>query len=249
MTLASSPARHVDRYADAHVGIIMLNTRFPRFAGDIGNPESFRCRTSYRVVKAATTQAVVTDLGIAPVVASSILAAAEQLQASKVDLILTSCGFLGELQDQIRTRVDVPVISSSLVLLPLLRTLYGSDASVGIATIDSQRLSSQHLQQSANDDHLELFGMQHSRYFYPMISQDQETVDFDSLQQEVVSSVSTCAREKKVAALLLECTNLAPFKADLRQSLGIAVYDLMDAAHWMLESRYGGLKTGGQYTN
>ncbi len=41
------------------LGVIMLDTRFPRVPGDIGNPQSFDIPVRYEVVKQATVLRVV----------------------------------------------------------------------------------------------------------------------------------------------------------------------------------------------
>lgn len=57
------------------LGILMLNTRFPRPPGDIGNPETWPFPVRYEVVEPATVGRVVTadppvDLLLAPFVAA-----------------------------------------------------------------------------------------------------------------------------------------------------------------------------------
>ena len=52
----------------------MLDTRFPRLPGDIGNPASFAFETRYRRVPAATVSSVVTPDAMAPDVASAAFA-------------------------------------------------------------------------------------------------------------------------------------------------------------------------------
>ena len=43
---------------DFRLGVVMLNTRFPRLPGDIGNPETFSFPVVYRRVEAATVAAL-----------------------------------------------------------------------------------------------------------------------------------------------------------------------------------------------
>ena len=46
------------------LGIIMLNTRFPRVVGDIGNPKTFAFPVRYRIVEQATVDQVVREDGL-----------------------------------------------------------------------------------------------------------------------------------------------------------------------------------------
>src|SRR6266571_2456424 len=80
----------------AFLGILMLETHFPRLLGDIGHPESFRVPTRRLVVAGATAPKVVRDAsGLA---ASGLLAAftaaARELERDGAAAITTSCGFL-----------------------------------------------------------------------------------------------------------------------------------------------------------
>lgn len=224
----------------------MLNTRFPRFPGDIGNPDTFSVATSYRMVNSAKTTAIVTSSGIDPAVADDLLDAAVNLAREPVDLIVTSCGFLSELQTRIQQQAGVPVISSSLVLLPVLRALHGPAASIAIMTFDSTRLSTQHFENYLPVEELggttgdktasgkyTIVGMQNSAAFFTMISNDLADANFDELQNEV-RDVARQLIPDRPDAIVLECTNLSPYKAALRQLLGVPVYDLVDAAEWLV---------------
>ena len=60
------------------VGVVMLNTGFPRFPGDIGNPASFDSMdvdVRYKVVDAATVSSIVTASGISESVTDALLEA------------------------------------------------------------------------------------------------------------------------------------------------------------------------------
>ena len=126
------------------LGVVMLRTRFPRLRGDIGSPESFPFPVIYRRVETATVPNVVVDRPRDAALDDAILEAACTLQQEGAALIATSCGFLGGLQARLQAALPVPVIASSLLLLPLLHALYGSERPIGVLTFDSTRLSSRH---------------------------------------------------------------------------------------------------------
>ncbi len=127
------------------LGVVLLNTRFPRLKGDIGNPESFPFPVIYRRVEAATVAAVVGEGAVPEEAARPLIAAAEALaRDDQVSLIATSCGFLGALQARLQEAVPVPVLASAFALLPFLRQVYGDSATIGVLTFDARRLTAAH---------------------------------------------------------------------------------------------------------
>ena len=227
------------------IGVIILNTEFPRFAGDIGNPDSFAklgFGSVYERVPVATVAKVVTGDGIDQVVAEQLLAAATRLGEADVDLVLTSCGYLGELQPELQKATKVPVVASSLTLLDFLGSVHGAETAIGVMTFDARRLKPHHLQmQSPGASVIEekrkvvIRGMESSPGFYSMIAEDQPEADFDLLKQEVIEVASTF-QQSGIAALILECTNLSPFKNEIREAAGVPVFDILDVCSFLLRT-------------
>ena len=222
----------------------MLDTRFPRYLGDIGNPESFsrlNLATIYQRVPAATVASVVTGQGIEQKVADQLLGAAKTLGQASVDLVLTSCGYLGELQQPLQQAAGAPVVASSLVSLPFLRLVYGEAVDLGVMTFDARRLKPHHLRlqtmgqssMQSNPVNIQVRGMESSPAFYNMIANDEPQADFQQLQREVIL-VAESFGQTGIAALVLECTNLSPFKNEIREAAGVPVFDIFDVSGFLL---------------
>src|SRR5262249_56015013 len=103
------------------VGILMLDTQFPRIPGDMGNAATFPFPVRYQRVTGASPDLVVRKgaAGLLPAFVES----ARQLEHEGVGAITTNCGFLVKYQREIASSVTVPVFTSSLLLLPLLPPL------------------------------------------------------------------------------------------------------------------------------
>jgi hypothetical protein len=99
----------------ARLGIAMLETRFPRPLGDIGNADSWPVATVLRVVPRLTAGVVVQSAdGLrAAAVVPALRAALLELQATGCTALTTSCGFLVLLQDELQAGLRVPLVSSS----------------------------------------------------------------------------------------------------------------------------------------
>src|SRR5882757_9532666 len=80
----------------APLGILMLQARFPRIPGDMGNALTWPFPVLYRVVKGATPELVVLRgaAGLMP----AFLDAAAELVAQGAEAITTNCGFLSIFQ-------------------------------------------------------------------------------------------------------------------------------------------------------
>ena len=104
----------------ATVGVLMLETRFPRIPGDIGNGATWPFPVLYKVVRGATARRVSDDVeGLLP----QFLEAAAELVADGVDGITTNCGFLSLFQDRLAQHCAVPVAASALMQIPLVQSL------------------------------------------------------------------------------------------------------------------------------
>jgi len=75
------------------IGILMLDTRFPRPPGDIGNARSYDFPVRYKIVKNAYTDRIMGH-SPDPGLIEPFVEAARELESEGVKAITTSCGFL-----------------------------------------------------------------------------------------------------------------------------------------------------------
>src|SRR5918996_1215194 len=100
------------------VGILMLDTRFPRIPGDMGNATTFPFPVRYHRVAGADPDLVVRRgaEGLLP----AFVEGARALEREGVGAVTTNCGFLVKYQRALAAAVKVPVFTSSLLLVPLV---------------------------------------------------------------------------------------------------------------------------------
>src|SRR5262249_14345309 len=91
------------------IGILMLQTRFPRIPGDMGNATSLPFQVSYRVVEGASPERVVTA-GDEELL-TPFINAARELEREGALAIATNCGFLAMFQRQLAAAVNIPVFT------------------------------------------------------------------------------------------------------------------------------------------
>src|SRR5918994_3223837 len=103
------------------VGILMLDTRFPRIPGDMGNAATFPFPVRYHRVSGAAPDLVVRRG--AEGLLDAFVEGARLLEREGVGAVTTNCGFLVKFQREMAAAVRVPVFTSSLLLVPLVHRL------------------------------------------------------------------------------------------------------------------------------
>lgn len=228
-------ARSSGPSATPRLGVIMLDTRFPRLPGDIGNPASFDVPVIYRRVAGATVAAVVVAGPPPPPVIQGILTAARGLDRDGVSVIATSCGFLGAVHERLQAAVATPVASSSLMLLPELRRRHGPGRPIGILTFDAARLSPRHFG-PWRDDAVIVEGVATDDVLYRTIAEDRPELDGETAREEVIAAARRLlARAPDIPALVMECTNFSPYRAAVAAAIDRPVYDINFAIGRMLD--------------
>ena len=126
------------------LGILVLESRFPRIPGDVGNADTWPFPVQFRIVKGATPSQIVRHLS-REIFLRPFLDAALELQDAGVNLITTGCGFLVLLQDELQRGLNVPILTSSLLQVPWVAALLPPGQAVGVLTVELSSLSPAHL--------------------------------------------------------------------------------------------------------
>ena len=215
----------------ARLGILMLEARFPRIPGDMGNAETWPFPVLYKVVKGASPERVVRQQahGLLP----DFLAAAAELVELGADGITTNCGFLSLYQAELARHVGVPVATSSLLQAPFIQSLLPPGKRVGILTISAKTLTSAHLQAAGVAEGTPVVGTDGGREFTRAIIGDEPTLDVAAAEQDILDAGDALvAQHPDVGAVLLECTNMAPYARALSEHLRRPVYDIYSFMTW-----------------
>lgn len=222
------------------IGIVMLNTQFPRLLGDVGNANSFQEEVIYEIVDIATVSTIVISEKPDDEIIDAFVDAAKKLIKRGAMVIGTSCGFMASAQNDISNQLSAPFLSSSLILLPLIKILYGTQSHIGILSFDSKKLAPCHFPEwvQLDSDTISVTGLDSSGYWCQCIQENKTEVDIARAKQDVLRSVSNClAKNPQTAVLLLECTNLSPWKKEIKQLSGLPVFDLVEALEWIAKSK------------
>src|SRR5262245_20877085 len=189
--------------AAGFLGVLMLDTRFPRVPGDIGNPVSFAMPVRHRVVAGASPQRVVREGD--PTLLQPFIDTAQRLVDDGARAITTSCGFLVQFQQALQAALPVPVWSSSLLKLPEL-------AAPGVITVDVLSLGAAHLHAAGADATVPVVGLAAHCHLQRALLEDMADIDPQQAAADVVDAAQRLvARWPTVSEIVLECTNMPPY--------------------------------------
>ena len=209
------------------IGVLMLDTNFPRPIGDIGNPATFAGTVIYSRIPSATVARVVTAQPLPADLRATFRAEALELVKGGAGLITTSCGFLSVLQNELSASLPVPVVTSALCLLPRLRARLGASSTIGIVTFDAGRLTHVHI---PDPGPFVVQGLARDGELYNVIVKDRAKLDLAKAELETTAAVGRLLDKAPDAkAIVLECTNLPPYRPAIERMTDIPVYDIRDA--------------------
>ena len=215
----------------ASVGILMLEARFPRVHGDMGHAGTWPFPVHYRVVRGASPERVVR--GKATGLLDLFIDAARDLVAHGADGITTNCGFLSLYQAELATALDCPVATSSLMQINLVNATLPPGKRAGILTISASTLTTEHLENAGVPCDTPIATTEGRREFTRAILGDELELDVAAARQDNVdAAVELRDAHPNVGAIVLECTNMTPYAADIRAATGLPTYSMVSFVSW-----------------
>jgi len=215
----------------ASVGILMLDAQFPRIPGDMGNALTWPFPVHYKIVREASPERVVRQR--AEGLLDAFITAARELVSDGVDGITTNCGFLSLFQAEISAALDVPVATSSLMQVPMVEKLLPPGKRAGILTISGSTLTEDHLATAGVAPDTPVGTTEGGREFTRVILGNELELDVEAARQDnVEAALKLQADYPDLGAIVLECTNMIPYAADIRAATGLPVYSMLGFVSW-----------------
>jgi Asp/Glu/Hydantoin racemase len=219
-------------FPDGFLGVLMLDTQFPRPEGDIGHPSAFGVPTRRCVISGAWPDKIVqSGAGLRKGrVVTPILQLVRKLEQDGAKAITTSCGFLVLLQKEMQAQVKIPVITSSLLQLPVLLKTHPK---VGVLTISSSKLGTEHLRAAGVPRErmadVVVQGVDAKSEFATAILGNRPVMDLEKAAAGVLAAaIALKRREPSLQCVVLECTNMPPYRAAIEAATGMKTWALVD---------------------
>src|SRR5437764_3513104 len=215
----------------SRVGILMLETKFPRIPGDMGNALTWPFPVLYKVVPGATPDRVVRHKSAG--LGNAFLDAADELVRLGADGITTTCGFLSLYQREIAAHVGVPVATSSLMQVPFIERVLPPGKRVGVLTVSAAHLSVEHMRAAGADPETPVVGTDDGSEFSRVMINDEERLDVAAAERDILAAGDRLvASHEGIGAVLLECTNMVPYARALSQRLRLPVFSIYTFVTW-----------------
>lgn len=227
-----APRPHIERLAkpeaiwldSSMIGILMLDTAFPRYLGDVGNPDTFDHPVIYGVVPGATPDAVVCG-DVSPWV-DAFVAEGQCLVAKGCTGLTTTCGFLTPLRDRIAEQTGVPVVTSALELIP---GLIATGQRPGILTISAESLTERHFSAAQVPLGTPVQGVD-GTHFATAILGNLAVLDRDISERDLILGARSLINARpQTNVIVLECTNMAVHTAAIEAATGRRVVSILTA--------------------
>lgn len=218
------------------IGILMLETTFPRIVGDIGNVQTWDFPVRYKIVKGQSSFNTVNNLTYENV--KPFIKAAKELEDEGIRAITTSCGFLSLFQNELAEAVNVPVYTSALLLVPFLSRMFGRKKKIGILTANKKKLSRKHLLSVGVENvPYVVMGLEEENVFTNFTVQNWNSVDIKACEEELRKKTRELMEHNPdIGSIVLECTNMCPYAKAISEEAEVPVYDIVTLTNMVYHS-------------
>ncbi|SCW03433.1 LAFE_0G10308g1_1 [Lachancea fermentati] len=156
--------------------------------------------------------------------------------------IITSCGFLAQVQQRLAARIRIPIVTSSLLQIPFLLNVRHQSEHIGVITFDSSTLGDAHFRGAGvtpeMKERVSVIGCPPDGVLRGIIKNGDPYVHED-LEAEIVNCAEELLKiDPQVKVFLLECTQMPPSAKAIQKSTGLPVYDVVTLIDWF----YAGLR-------
>jgi hypothetical protein len=213
------------------LGLLTLDTAFPRIAGDVGAPETFDFPVMHEVVAGACVEDVVHRRR--ETLLPAFVDAGRRLVDAGCTGIATTCGFLVRWQKELTEALPVPVMTSALLQQLLVQRTLPAGRHAGIVTYSAADLGADALAVAGIDPYTPIEGIEPGSYFEQTIRLGRPTLDPARMREDTVAAARRLLRNHPhVAAIVLECANMPPYRDAVQDATGLPVYDAAQLCRW-----------------
>ncbi len=208
---------------------LVFNWKAPRIPGDPGHGATFPFPVCYEVVEGTFAELIEGS----EAVKDKLCHAVKNLEAKGIRAVIGDCGLMALYQQEMAGSCSLPVLTSSLALVPLLWHLVGQKGVIGIITGHAGLLQERHLRGAgiSAEINLEIQGMEGEPHFREIVIEGGRALDEDLMGRDVLAAATKLTqRNKEIRAILLECSNLATYSRPLQEAFGLPVFDITGAA-------------------
>lgn len=196
--------------------------------GSLISPATFDFPTVLETVTGAWVENVVRG---DPALEPAYIAAARRLVERGAAAISSNCGFSVRHQPAVAASVNVPVVMSSLLLLPTLLRQLSPRAKIAVLTYDSTHCGEDLLgvHDPADRARIVVGGIEGGKFWHDELKRPAPPVDVAAIETDVAACVARMrAANPEIAVILLECAAFPIVAPAIRRIAKLPVYDITD---------------------
>ncbi len=219
------------------IGILLLDTWYPLVPGNMQNVCTFDYPVRHKLVPGATQ--IRMHKGDPTLLDDLISAARELIDNDGVRAIVGACGYFGNFQPQLAEALEVPIFLSSLIQIPWIKTGLKPDQKVGVICADEPSLTPEILKRVGvpDPDICVIKGIGNEPEFSAILKSDRGYFNADGVRNEVVNAtVKLVEDHPDIGAILLECSDMPPYSADVQRAVNLPVFDFITMVNWVHHS-------------
>lgn len=210
------------------VGILVQDVHYPLLPGNVVNGYTYDFPVRFEIVPGANQARMHTgDSTLVP----DLVATAKKLELEGCRAVCAACGYFGHFQKGVADQVDIPVYLSSIVQIPWIRVGLKEGQKIGVLCADRKNLTEDLFAAcsvSKDDyDRCCIAGAGHLPEFSALLER-RGHFDNGILRQELIDlAKGLVAENPDIGAILLECSDMPPYSADIQRELALPVYDFI----------------------
>lgn len=220
--------------AGVSIGIIQLTCRVLFFPGNVSNATTYSFPVRYLPVE-GTDQGNIHagDKSLVPL----LVKAAKQLELDGCRAIFANCGYYGHFQKDVSEAVDVPVYLSACVQIPWIFAGLKKNQKIAVLCGDAPNLSWDLFEACGctreQYERCVIVGMEDCPEFRNILD-DTGSMNCAAVGREVVEKTRKALEaDPEIGAILLECTDLPPYAAQLQNAFNLPVFDAITLINYI----------------
>lgn len=219
------------------IGILLLDTWYPLVPGNVQNVCTFDYPVRHKLVPGATQ--IRMHKGDPTLFDDLVKASRELIDRDGVRAIVGACGYFGNFQPQLAAALEVPVFLSSLIQIPWIKTGLKPNQKVGVLCADEPSLTPEILKKVGVEDPsiCVVKGIGDEPEFSAILNSDRGRFNADGVRNEVINATVKLVEDNPdIGAILLECSDMPPYSAEVQRAVNLPVYDFITMINWVHQS-------------
>lgn len=210
--------------------------------GDVIESASYKFPVIKRKVKNATLWNVVQPEEFSDGYLQMFVEACDYLQNQGCIGIITSCGFLAQVQSRLASKIDIPIATSSLLQIPYVLSIISPRKKVAVLTFDPTTLCETHFKgvgiSNVMSERLIITGCKPGGCLHRIIVNGDTYIEEELKNELVTLAIELVEENPDIGAFVLECTQMPPYAKAIQQKVKLPVFDGVTMVDWFYSGLY-----------